>query len=171
MVADAGPLIGLAAINGVGWLRQLFGSVLIPDAVAAELRLDSDMPGATALATARDQGWLKTQRVADVPARLLAVVDRGEAEAIVLARQKSVPLLIDETRGRTAARREGVQVFGSGALLIRAKEDGLICEVRSSLDALIKVRYRLSESLRHEILRLAGESAASTPGQGDNTNS
>ena len=169
-MADAGPLIGLAAIGGLGWLRKLFGSVLIPDAVAAELRLDSGMPGAAALAAARDQGWLKTQRVADVPARLLAVVDRGEAEAIVLARHKAVPLLIDESRGRTAARKEGVRVFGSGALLIRAKEDGLIGEVRSSLEALMKVQYRLSESLRHEILRLAGEAPARTPEQDDSTN-
>ncbi len=164
VVADAGPLIGLATIGGLPWLQKLFRSVLIPEAVATELCLDSRMPGAVALASACDQGWLKVVPVVDVPVRLLSTIDRGEAEAIVLAGQKAVPLLIDESRGRIAARHEGVRVFGSGAVLLRAKEKGLIREVRPSLDALTRAQYRLSESLRREILRLAGESAAPATG-------
>lgn len=157
IVADAGPLIGLAVIGGLDWLRKLFRQILIPDGVAAELCLDSKMPGALALASSRDQGWLRVVRVGDVPARLLATVDRGEAEAIVLARQKGIMLLIDETRGRIAAKSEGVRVFGSGAVLIQAKEKGFIREVGPALDALSKANYRLSDDLRREILRLAGE--------------
>jgi len=163
VVADAGPLIGLAVIGGLNWLRKLFRKVLIPDAVAAELCLDSNMPGAAALACACERGWLQTVRVADVPARLLATVDRGEAEAIVLARQKKVRLLIDESRGRIAAKSEHVRVFGSGAVLIRAKEEGLIPLVRPVLDALSKANYRLSDGLRHEILRVAGETPSPPP--------
>ena len=167
VVADAGPLIGLATIGGLSWLQRLFRNVLIPEAVATELCLDSRMPGAVALAAARDEGWLKVVPVPDVPRRLLSTVDRGEAAAIVLAGQRSVPLLIDESRGRIAARSEGVQVFGSGAVLLRAKEKGLIREIRPSLDALAQAQYRLSEALRHEILRLAGEarSGAIQPGR------
>lgn len=157
VVADAGPLVGLAVIGGLPWLEHLFRAVLIPEAVAAELRLDSDMRGAHVLASARDAGWLQVVAVTDVPMRLLAVIDRGEAEAIELARQKVVPLLIDEFRGRLAARSAGVTVFGSGAVLLRAKEEGLIREVRASLDALTHAEYRLSAALRQEILRLAGE--------------
>lgn len=163
VVADAGPLIGLATIDGLRWLRQLFRNILIPEAVATELCLDSRMPGAVALASACDQGWLKVVPVADVPLRLLSTIDRGEAEAIVLAGQKALPLFIDESRGRIAARNEGIRVFGSGAVLLRAKETGLILEVRPSLDALTRAKYRLSEALRREILRLAGEAASSTP--------
>jgi predicted nucleic acid-binding protein len=161
VVADAGPLIGLAIIGGLPWIGKLFREVLIPEAVAAELRFDSALPGAIALALARRQGWLKMATVADVPAHLLAAVDRGEAEAIALAKQQAAPLLIDESRGRVAARSEGVVVFGSGAVLIRAKEQGLIQQVRPHLDALAQARYRLSPALRREILRLAGE--AGTP--------
>jgi predicted nucleic acid-binding protein len=84
---------------------------------------------------------------------LLATVDRGEAEAITLAKRRAVPLLIDESRGRVAARSEGVQVFGSGAVLVRAKQRRIIRQVRPRLDALTQAQYRLSEALRHEILR------------------
>jgi predicted nucleic acid-binding protein len=163
VVADAGPLIGLAIIGGLPWIERLFQEVLIPEAVAAELCLDSAMPGAAALAAARDRGWLKIVAVAEVPAHLLATVDRGEAEAITLAKRHAVPMLIDESRGRTAARSEGVQVFGSGAVLIRAKERRIIRQVRPHLDALTQAQYRLSEALRHEILRQAGEVASPTP--------
>jgi len=157
VVADAGPLIGLAIIGGLPWLRAVVSHVLIPEAVAEELSLDSGMPGAAALASARDQGWIEVTRVADIPEHLTATVDRGEAEAIVLAKRQAVPLLIDESRGRITARSEGVQVFGSGAVLIRAKERGLFRQVRPHLDALTQAQYRLSDALRIEILRLADE--------------
>jgi predicted nucleic acid-binding protein len=75
VVADAGPLIGLAMIGGLPWVEKLFQKVLIPETVEAELRLDSNMPGATALALARRQGWLEVVTVADVPAHLLAAGD------------------------------------------------------------------------------------------------
>ncbi len=157
VVADAGPLIGLALIGGLIWLQKLFPKILIPEAVAAELCLDSNMPGASALASARDQGWLQIVSVDDVPGRLLAMVDRGEAEAIVLAKQKCARLLIDENRGRIAAKHECIPVFGTGAVLIQAKEKDLIQEIRPMLDALVRAKYRLSNGLRREILRLANE--------------
>jgi len=70
---------------------------------------------------------------------LLATVDRGEAEAIALAKRHAAPLLIDESRSRMAARSEGVQVFGSGAVLIRAKERHFIRQVRPHLQRFLEV--------------------------------
>lgn len=157
VVADAGPLIGLAIIGGMPWLEKLFQGVLIPEAVEAELRLGSDMPGAVALAASRRQGWLKVAQVVDIPARLTNTIDLGEAEAIMLAKQNAALLLIDEIRGRMAARSEGVQVFGTGAVLLKAKEFNFIRNVRPNLDLLTQAGYRLSSSLQREILRLANE--------------
>lgn len=157
VVADTGPLIGLAVIGGLSWLEKLFQEVLIPEAVEEELRLGSDMPGAVALAAARRQGWLKVAQVADVPDYLTSTIDLGEAEAIMLAKRNVALLLIDESRGRMAARSEGVQVFGTGTVLIKAKECKFIRNVRPHLDMLAQAGYRLSAALRHEILRLANE--------------
>jgi len=164
VVADAGPLIGLARIDRLDLLRRLFRQVIIPEAVAAELCMDSALSGAKVLSAASRQGWLKTVSVSGVRPELLAVVDRGEAEAITFAERKGALLLIDEATGRTAAVRCGVRVFGTGAVLIRAKETGLITEVRSDLNALLAARYRISLPLRKRILRLAGETADRGPG-------
>ncbi len=157
VVSDAGPLIGLAIVDALPWLKNMFSSVLIPEAVATELCLESDMPGAKALAIAQKQGWLQIMSVEDVPAHLLSVVDRGEAEAITLAKEKGLPLLIDESRGRMVARGEAVSVFGTGAVLLRAKEWNLVPLVRPFIDALTEAHYRISDQLRIDILRRAGE--------------
>lgn len=158
VAADAGPMIGLAVIGALPWLRTIFGHVLVPEAVAAELRLDSEMPGSKVLASAWTQGWLEVVAVHDIPTYLQVAVDGGEAAAITLARQRGVPLMIDENRGRIAARSEGVHVFGSGAVLLIAKKRRIITEIRPHLDALTQAGYRLSAELRRELLKLAGES-------------
>ncbi len=157
VVADAGPMIGLAVIGALPWLRTLFGTVLVPDAVAEELRLGSEMPGARALHEASRQGWLKVVPVRDIPQYLHAAVDRGEAAAITLARQMGGSLLIDENRGRIAARSEGVHVFGSGAVLLKAKAQHIIPEIRPHLEALTHAGYRLSLELRRALLKRSGE--------------
>ena len=56
VVADAGPLIGLARIDRLSVLASLYGCVLIPELVLAELQVDSDRPGARALSAALAQG-------------------------------------------------------------------------------------------------------------------
>ena len=157
VVADTGPLIGLAKCDRLELLRRLFAQVIIPGAVAEELCMESSLPGARALAAARKKGWLRVVLVDAVPERLLAAVDPGEAEAIVLAKSKDARLLIDEVKGRRAACSEGVRVFGTGALLVRAKEEGLVASVRRELDALVEGKYRMSQALLAEIVRLAGE--------------
>jgi predicted nucleic acid-binding protein len=157
VVADAGPLIGLARIGKLDLLHKLFRQVLIPSAVASELRMGSGLPGAKVLAAASKKGWLKTVSVSDVPDSLLLAVDRGEAESIMLAKRKGSLLLIDERCGRTAATRLGVSVFGTGAVLIRAKECGHISAVGPHLDALQEANYRISSLLRKKILQIADE--------------
>ncbi|MEI6645949.1 MAG: DUF3368 domain-containing protein [bacterium] len=160
VVADAGPLIGLAKIKRIELLHRLFGCVIIPEAVAVELHLETPLPGASVLNLARKQGWLKIQVVSAVPERLLATVDRGEAEAITLACSRHALLLIDERIGRAAAQAEGVSIFGTGAVLIKAKQSGLITSVRMELQALTDCGYRLSDALQRELLRLADETIA-----------
>jgi len=157
VVADAGPLIGLARVGGLDVVRALFGRVLVPPAVYSELKVSSSRAGATALATAVGEGWLGQREITHVPARLIRSVDLGEAQAIALAKEAGALLLIDERAGRTAARREHVLIIGTGALLVGAKRRGVLPEVRPVLDALFQSGYRLSDALCREILSLAGE--------------
>ena len=162
VVADAGPLIGLARIDRLSVLASLYGSVLVPELVLAELHVDSDRPGARALSAALAQGTIRPQALpegsATELARLGLLLDAGEASAILLAEQTQCRfLLIDERRGRQIARARGIPVVGLAGVLLAAKRSGLLPSVASTLADLSREGYRLSDALVSEVLRLAGE--------------
>ena len=159
IVADAGPLIGLATAGRVELLSALYDQVLIPQGVLEELHLDASRPGSMSLSRAKEEGWLVNAEVPESTdlAKLTELLDRGEAEAIVLAQSQKLELLIDERKGRRVARRKGVTVIGTGGLLLLAKRGGVIDPIAPILDELASHGYRLSDGLQREILRLAGE--------------
>ena len=157
VVSDAGPLIACALTGRLGLLRGLFGAVVVPPAVFSELHLGGTRPGAVALATAAADGWRAQATPPTVPERLSNALDPGEAEAIALAIRTGALLLVDERRGRRAARREGVKVIGTCAALVAAKERGLLPLVKPVVHELISSGYRLSPALVREVLALAGE--------------
>lgn len=87
-----------------------------------------------------------------------AILDPGEAEGIALARATSARLvLIDEQRGRAAAKRLGLPVSGSLGVLIEAKTAGHIPLVRPYLDQMIAQGRHIGPQLRSQVLSLAGE--------------
>ena len=160
IVADAGPLIALARIGQLELLRRLYDEVLIPSAVLDELALSSGRPGAAVLGDSIKSGWILEQRVTPktAVAELTPFLGRGEAEAIVLAAQARPQfLLIDDAKGRKAARRQDIPIVGVAGVLLVAKARGEIDAVKPILDDLWDTGYRLSARLMSEIRSLAKE--------------
>jgi hypothetical protein len=61
IVSDASPLINLARIGKLELLRQLYGELVIPEAVWCEVVIEGEgQPGADEIKTAT---WVKTQPV------------------------------------------------------------------------------------------------------------
>lgn len=85
------------------------------------------------------------------------VVDAGEAEAIALASEKNCLLISDDKQARAAAKRLGVSVIGTVGILIRAKQNGIITEIRPILDALDENQFRINHELCDEALKIAEE--------------
>jgi len=161
VVSDAGPLIALGRIEQLDLLKQLYQNVLIPPAVHSELRCGADLPGATALQQAINNGWISVQSVPTsekVISQLRLILDAGESEAIVLAELVHCRfLLMDERRGRQVAKKRGLTVIGIAGVLLAAKRGGLIEAVSPVVNILSKEGYRLSNSLIAEILKVAEE--------------
>jgi len=168
VLADAGPLIGLARIQQLQLLRDLFTSLWITEVIAAEigLRADDSFKGRLMLQQAYEQGWLCVVRPepasSDSWKPLNPGVDAGEASAIALAIQQrdaghDVLLLIDDRCGRAEARRQGLFLIGTAAVLVLAKERGLVKSCKPLLLALREQGYYLSDSLIAAVLKQVGE--------------
>jgi len=84
-------------------------------------------------------------------------IDDGEAEAIALATERQHRIVLDDRRARDLARRMGLKIIGTVGILIRAKRVGLLTWINPVLNELIEKGFRLSEGLKREALRLAGE--------------
>ncbi len=158
LVADAGPLIALAATGRLDLLRQVSVVVAIPEAVAEELCLGSGLPGATRLAAAvGPQGWIRVLTAPPPRQDWAPGLGAGEAEAILLADALNLPLLADDLRARRAAAARTLACIGTGRVLIEARRRGHLDRVAPVLDELESVGYRLSAPLRTRILELADE--------------
>lgn len=162
VIADASPLIGLAKIERLSLLQDLYQEVWIPPAVYEELKPDAKRAGSQKLKQALDTGWLKVanknQFSAEIYQELSQILDPGESEAIALAEILNARfLLIDERRGREIAKHRGIVIAGTGAILLAAKQHNYINSVRAELDALRNIGYRLSDSLVQTLIKLAGE--------------
>lgn len=159
VVADTGPLIALAWLEMLDLLSALPWQFIAPAAVVREATADASKPGAHAVSRAMASGCLTVQNAhqTSIVEVLKQLLDEGEAGAIALAAELSATLLIDERSGRKVAKQRGIQVIGTGALLLYAKQQGLIKRIGPYLDELRDMGYRMSDSLVNETTRVAGE--------------
>jgi hypothetical protein len=82
VVSDTSPLTTLKQIGRVELLRELYGEVLIPEAVRDELSAAHEsLPGFVECVPVADRRAVNS---------LLEKLDAGEAEAIVLAKERRV---------------------------------------------------------------------------------
>jgi uncharacterized protein len=159
IVSDTSPINNLAAINQLHLLHQLYGMVIIPEAVFCELT-DPSFPvaGATEVQTF---AWIQTRVVSNrtLVEALSNELDLGEAEAIALAVEiQADQVLIDERRGRLVATRLNLHYTGILGILVEAKSQGLIAEVKPLLDALVsEAGFWVAEPLYNSVLRLVNE--------------
>lgn len=145
VVSDSTCLIGLERVGELNILPALFDSVMIPPEVEREF--------------GGKFAWLRVENLTNnlLVAALEMIVDAGEAEAIALASEKNCLLISDDKQARTAAKRLGVTVIGTVGVLIHAKQNDIITEIKPILDALDKNNFFISRALREEALKIAGE--------------
>lgn len=160
VVSNASPLINLARIERFDLLKQFYGHVIIPTAVYDEVVIyGQERDGSRDV---RNAVWITRSTPTDdlAVSALAAQLDRGEASAIILARELNAELLlIDEIRGRRVAEKLGVKITGTLGILARAKREGLIPNLRDELAELQSRGTWIHPKLSRDILELVGEIA------------
>jgi predicted nucleic acid-binding protein len=74
-----------------------------------------------------------------------------------LAQERGYRIILDDHRARAVGRRLGLQVSGTIGILLKAKQENVIPAIRPLVAALEASGFYLSESLKEEVLQLAGE--------------
>ncbi len=159
VVSNSSPLIGLAAINRLNLLYDLYRTVHIPDAVHQEVVVHgAGRPGDAAVAQA---AWIQRHTVdQQTVAQLIAAtgLDQGESEAIVLGAELHADLLIvDDMQARTYVLARGQPIIGTLGILLTAKAAQLIPAVKPAMDDLLTTGYWISPALSQRILAAANE--------------
>jgi predicted nucleic acid-binding protein len=159
VVGNTSPIINLAAVGQLQLLRQLYGQIVIPQAVHREIAIvGAGQPGASQV---ESSDWIDVRPVSDptLVASLQLKVDEGEAEAIALAAALNADLLLmDERRGRAAASHLGLRYIGLLGILVEAKHKSLVSAIKPILDDLIeKAGFWVGQELYDRVLQAAGE--------------
>ena len=88
----------------------------------------------------------------------LAGIHRGEQEAISLALERNITVIIlDDEKAFRRAAEQGLTPIRSFRVLLLAKRKGLIPSVRSVLDAMIAKGEGVQEEVYRRVLEEAGE--------------
>ena len=159
VVADTGPLNYLVLIGEVAVLEPLYTRVVVPDAVAGELRA-AKAPTAVQAWIRQPPKWLEV--LPDPPPDpTLAFLDAGERAALALAEVlRADVVLIDDRAGRSEAKHRQLHVTGTLGVLADAHLAGLL-DFDQALGRLRATSFRVSpyiESLARDRLdRPAGE--------------
>lgn len=155
VVSDTTPLITLAEIDMLDTLQTLYTQLWIPQAVFSEYQ--AGLPSHPTRTDLSRITWI-TVHLTPPDAIVPLSLDPGEAEAIALARRSNARLiLMDEQRGRAAAKQLGLAVSGSLGVLLEAKIQGIISLVGPYLDQMIAQGRHIGPRLRSQALALAGE--------------
>ncbi len=157
VICDASSLIALSRINALSLLEQLFTQVIIPDAVHRELSHGKTKPGTKEITQAK---WILTENIKDRTfiEQLQQSLHLGESEVIVLAKEIEADLIImDDAHARKIAEAAGLKVVGLLAILLDAKQKGLIRQIRPLLNELREKGFFMEDDLFTMLLQRAGE--------------
>jgi predicted nucleic acid-binding protein len=149
IISDSTTLIILSDFDRLDLLENLFEKVFVPLGVYEEINFKRkiDLPNFIEVIKVRDDN--------EILLNLQKVLDKGESEAIVLAIQKGLPLIIDEKKGRKIAKSLGVEIIGLlGILYLNYKRNFLNKkELKEFLDTIILNGCRISDKLLKQFFK------------------
>jgi len=156
-ISNTSPLLYLNLINRLDLLHQLYGEVVIPPAVAAELSAGAEqgdvVPDPSAIP------WL---RIAPVQSQALipALTDLGPGEAEVIGLALEHPgsrVILDDQLGRRVAAVNRLTITGTLGVVLKAKQAGLLAGVEPIIAELRQAGLWLDDALVELVLSQAGE--------------
>ena len=142
VVSDSTTLIILSDLDKLVYLKNIFSTIHIPPTVYEEISFKKDF---------KLPNFIKISKPKETPQlqELKMLLDDGESEAIVLAIEKHLPLIIDEKKGRKIAKNLSLDILGLlGVIYLNIKKEYInIDDARKFLQKAKDNNYRISHKL------------------------
>lgn len=158
-VVNASPIITLTKIGQLRLLDALGGTLLLPEAVVAEVLAGKDDDPAREVVA---RGWGKRCTPTSMPTSVLEW-GLGSGESAVLAtclERRPATAVIDDRAARTAARALGVPVMGALGVVLRCKRRGVLSHAGPVIADLRKAGLHIDDAVIRDVLRRSGEDYA-----------
>ncbi len=154
VVADTGALISLGLVGNIDLIGKVFGDFYIANAVWEELK-NYDNPDF-------DKNILQglKDKVVRIKSRnhLSVIMDYGESESVILYDELNADyLLIEDSKARKIAESLNINCIGTIGLLVKAKQKGLIKELKPIFNEWLRQERFFSKKLLNVILVKTGE--------------
>ena len=138
-------------------LRELYGEIVIPSAVYTEITAKED----SACVQIQSEGdWIRVEQIKDNSEKKMykAKLHDGEVEVMILAQERKADLVIlDDNAAKKTAKYIGLSVTGTLGVLVKAKRQGIIKEVRPLLSEMKQNGFYVSNEVERMVLEQAGE--------------
>lgn len=155
IICDSSALIALASCQSLSLLEKLFDKVYITKWVYDEICQIGKPFYSELKSYFSDKIYEFYLNEKD---DILSKLDIGEASAILLYQTlKADYLLIDEKKGRAICQQLNVNIVGSLGILLLAKQQGLIDELKPLIVQLENSPVFFDKKLLQKVLELAGE--------------
>lgn len=139
IVVNSTPLIALAKVNMLELLKEMYGQVIIPEAVYREVMEKNDVAAQRVEAALE---WMDVRKVDPILERRMyrAKLHDGEVEVMLLAQSIGADaVIIDDGAARKTAEYLELPLTGTLGIMIKAKQRGL-------LDAVMPVVQQMEQN-------------------------
>lgn len=143
IIADTSALIALEKIDLLPILCKIYKEVVIPESVIKEFG-NLTLP------------CLSIRKVESNLLKLLVIdlnLGKGEADAIALASQTGLRIIIDDSKARKVAENMGLKLTGTIGILLKAERLGLLSNAQKKVRELKDKGFYVSDELIEEISR------------------
>lgn len=157
VIVNSTPLIALGKAGKLNVLKEMYGEIIIPEAVFGEVTAKDDIARRLLL---NNESWIKVQTISDSLEKKMyrSRLHEGEVEVMILAREKNADLvIIDDYAARKTAEYLGLKLTGTVGVLIKAKQSGIIDNIMPVIQTMEQNGIYYSEQLKMQIRILAGD--------------
>lgn len=138
VIVNSTPLIVLCGIGKLNILKEMYEEIIIPSVGA----------------------WVHVEQIKDHGEKKMykAKLHDGEVEVMILAQERNADLVIlDDNVAKKTAKYLGLTVTGTLGVLVKAKRQGIIEEVRPLLSEMRQNSFYVSKTVESMVLEQAGE--------------